>query len=84
MKLSKLNAIVHNHIVLNELVSSVKRVTTAIQIWRIDRKYHALNHELDFYEEALKEAQANAQRNRVGLMIRRQQLRSSMVKLGGN
>lgn len=81
MKIAKLYEAAHKHILLGEVLTSVKRIVKVFQIWRIDRRYHALNSDLDWYEDALKEAQANAQRSRVALMIRRQQLRSDIGKL---
>lgn len=84
MKIAKLNEAAHNHILLGEVLTSVKRIAKAYQIWRIDRRYQALNRDLDWYDDALKEAQANAERCRVTLMIRRQQLHNDMIQLGGH
>lgn len=84
MKISKINEAVHNHILLGEILTSVKRVWKAFQIWRIDHQYVTLNRHLDWYENALKDAQSDAQGQRVALIMRRQKLRNEMLRLGGH
>jgi hypothetical protein len=79
MKIQKINEAAHNHILI-----SIQRMWKAFQIWRIDHQYVTLNRHLDWYENALKDAQSGAQIQRVALMIRRQKLRNEMKRLGGH
>lgn len=78
MNFSKIHEAVHNHILFGEVLTSVKRIWKAFQIWRIDRQYLKLNQHFSWYEGALKDAQTDVQRQRVAMMIRRQNLRREM------
>lgn len=79
MKIAKLNEAAHNHILLGEIVASVKRLCKAWQIWRIDRQYRALG---DYIAE-LSSNQADAEGARRDLLLRRSDLHTAMLDLGG-
>lgn len=80
MKIAKLNEAAHNHIVLGELVNSVKRITKAVQIWRIDCQYRALGD----YVDDLKANQIDVEKKRRELLMKRSDLRVEMLEVGGN
>jgi len=80
MKIAKLNEAAHNHIVLGELVNSVKRITKAFQIWRIDCQYRALGD----YVDDLKANQIDVEKKRRELLMKRSDLRVEMLEVGGN
>ncbi|WP_423708631.1 hypothetical protein [Undibacterium sp. WLX3042] len=80
MKIAKLNEIAHNHILLGELLNSVKRLTKAYAIWRIDCQYRALGD----YVDDLKANQVDVEKKRRELLMRRSDLRVEMLEVGGN
>jgi len=80
MKIAKLNEAAHNHIVLGELVNSVKRIRKAFQIWRIDCRYQQLGD----YVDGLKANQNDIERQRRELLMKRSDLRVEMLEIGGN
>jgi hypothetical protein len=79
----KIHHAMHNHILLGEVIVSVKRIVLAYRIWRIDRQYSALNRELDALQYTVEEAQANAEFARRHLLMLRADLRVDMIQLGG-
>lgn len=83
MKISKINEAIHNHILIGEILTSLRRIWIAYQIWRIDRQYLKLNRHYGWYEGALKDAQTDVKRQRVAMMIRRQNLRREMRSMEG-
>ena len=83
MRIAQINEAMHNHILVGEVITSIKRIVLAYQIWRIDRQYSALNRELDALQSTLEEAQANAEFARRHLLMRRADLRVDMIQLGG-
>ncbi|MDO8654218.1 MAG: hypothetical protein Q7R66_18765 [Undibacterium sp.] len=93
MKIAQLTETIHNHILLSTVVTSVKRIVKAWQIWRIDCEYLAHGEDLDCCAEAVKEldwyraeiasAQEVANQRRAALLVRRGQVRISMFELGG-
>jgi hypothetical protein len=94
MKLAKLNEAAHKHIVLGELIASVKRIVKAWQIWRINCQYLAQGEDLNCCAEAMKEldwyraeiirTQEAAKEKRAALLLRRGNLRVAMLELGGH
>ena len=83
MRIAQINEAMHNHILVGEVITSIKRIVLAYQIWRIDRQYSALNRELDALQNTVEEAQANAEFARRHLLMRRADLRVDMIQLGG-
>lgn len=83
MRIAQINEAMHNHILVGEVITSIKRIVLAYQIWRIDRQYSALNRELDALQSTLEEAQANAEFARRHLLMLRADLRVDMIHLGG-
>jgi hypothetical protein len=79
MKLAKIHEAAHNHIVLGEVIASVKRIVKAFQIWLIDYQYRSLGK----YAEELQENQDIVKAHRQALLFRRSDLRVSMLELGG-
>lgn len=80
MKIAKLNEDAHNHVLLGELVNSVKRIRKAFQIWRIDCQYRALGD----YVDDLKANQIDVEKKRRELLMKRSDLRVEMLEIGGN
>ncbi|MDO8180184.1 MAG: hypothetical protein Q7T62_18205 [Undibacterium sp.] len=79
MKIAQLGEAANNHILIGEVIASVKRLVKAWQIWRIDCQYRALG---DYIEE-LKTNQEATERNRIDLLMRRADVRAAMLDLGG-
>lgn len=79
MKIAKLNEAIHNHILLSEVITSVKRIVKAYQIWRLDCQYRTSG---DYIAE-LKANQDDAERKRMALLLRRADVRAAMLSLGG-
>lgn len=79
MKTAKVNAVAQ-HVVLNTLIASAKRMLKQWQIWCIDSQYRALGD----YVQELQVNQVDAERARVALLIRRVVIRADMRDLGGN
>lgn len=83
MRIAQINEAMHNHILVGEVITSIKRIFLAYRIWRIDRQYCALNRELDALQQSVEEAQANAEFARRHLLMLRADLRVDMIQLGG-
>jgi hypothetical protein len=79
MKLTKLNEAAHKHIVLGELIASVKRIVKEWQIWRLDCQYSTLGD----YASELQANQDAIKAKRQELLFRRSDLRVSMLELRG-
>lgn len=79
MKIAKLQEAAHNHILLSEMIGSVKRIVKAWQIWRLDCQYSTLGD----YASELQANQDAIKAKRQELLFRRSDLRVSMLELGG-
>lgn len=79
MKTTQINEAANNHILIGEVINSVKRLLKAWQIWRIDARYRALGD----YVQELQTNQFDAERTRIDLMLRRADIRAAMLDLGG-
>lgn len=79
MKIAQLGEAANNHILIGEVITSVKRLVKAWQIWRIDCQYLALGD----YVQELQDNQVAAERNRSALLMRRADVRADMLDLGG-
>lgn len=79
MKIAKLQEAAHSHILLSEVIDSVKRIVKAWQIWRLDCEYSTLGD----YASELQANQDAIKAKRQELLFRRSDLRVSMLELGG-
>ncbi|WP_295756089.1 hypothetical protein [Undibacterium sp.] len=79
MKIAKLQEAANNHILLSEMIGSVKRIVKAWQIWRLDCQYSTLGD----YASELQANQDAIKAKRQELLFRRSDLRVSMLELGG-